>query len=585
LKKLGVTFSDVNGEMKLTADELSKNLAPALRGVSTGALVDFASNFGKVFTDSEGTAGDLALVIDEVLSSALNSAGVDAEIFKSKMTSAGKKAIESFTDIVEISGKTGKSIEDTSNILEATLLETLKAVKTEEGITAISDQLQVLRDNGNITSESFDRMKESLVKSSSDIAIALGGSAAAADELSNALKLDIDSAATVEDLYKIEIAAVKALNAGTISGEQFKNILEDIPAKTTEIELKTEQAAASTDKLADSAEGVAEGFDNASNSASGFASSVAGWINGVTASVWALSDAAGKAFENGLFGRAPQTELERLNAELQKVNDSNDSIRRSFTTDFDVTGLRKAWGEIALSANQVKKEYYEQAIAANTLRDKLNGMSIASLNALDDAGRLERQFGLLDQSTLNSLRSEVQGVRDELVATEKQAQDTLSTLKGELASLQGDDATARKLAAEREILAIQAEISEAKAQGNTKAVRDLQEALAVQQKIHRLEERAAVEAERKAVADEKANQQRDIERAKESAALEERYTSNNTQPVQEVATQYPQQQQTSEVYQLELKTDSGDSVAVKLDSQSDIQNLLRILEQSGATTV
>jgi predicted hydrocarbon binding protein len=36
LKKLGVTFSDVNGEMKLTADELSKNLAPALRGVSTG---------------------------------------------------------------------------------------------------------------------------------------------------------------------------------------------------------------------------------------------------------------------------------------------------------------------------------------------------------------------------------------------------------------------------------------------------------------------------------------------------------------------------------------------------------------------
>jgi chromosome segregation ATPase len=197
------------------------------------------------------------------------------------------------------------------------------------------------------------------------------------------------------------------------------------------------------------------------------------------------------------FGNNFRGELGKLNLQLQQTNQAiehNTQIIGPFADAFERN---------VDVANAARKAYLEQAIAATELAGRLktasesaDASSTALVNLIRRGEGAADSFALLDQATLDRLKSEIDAAKSKLAALAAQAdeaRDAIAKLNAEIAAERGDDETARKLKLEleqRQALAeVERNLEAARAAGNRDLVRLYEEQRGKLNELYRLKER------------------------------------------------------------------------------------------------
>lgn len=148
---------------------------------------------------------------------------------------------------------------------------------------------------------------------------------------------------------------------------------------------------------------------------------------------------------------------------------------------FAANGFRKWEASIELATGKAKKAFYEQALAAEELKARVEQMGrdgAQGVNILADASRrLNSEFTLLDEKTLSGLRGEIQAATDDLREMQEETQsatDRIAELNAEIAAERGDSATADRLKLQLEqqqaIAEVTAAIEAARNQNNRELI-------------------------------------------------------------------------------------------------------------------
>lgn len=207
-----------------------------------------------------------------------------------------------------------------------------------------------------------------------------------------------------------------------------------------------------------------------------------------------LSDAAYNAFAKTY--ELPQKTTESLEALRQKASEAEQNFANLHTSANNAAlAVSAAWSdsyrklyEIPETAAQITSEFYRQKIAAKELADALENPTNITSQLVGNAENAVEQLDLLDSASLSKIRNSIDGIKNAMVAFAEKVTSALKSLQDEW-----DSMTMSKLELEEKRynaakVQWEKDYQKAKALGDTATLRNLEEQLALIEKIHKAKE-------------------------------------------------------------------------------------------------
>ncbi|MBY6070595.1 hypothetical protein KUV35_04785 [Marinobacter salsuginis] len=604
-KSIGESFSTLTSTLSF----LGNTAVAVFRGAQSAAayfLTFVATGIAGVMSAAQGLAFALNKV-GVVSDSAYNTIAAKAEAarasvidlqnktieYGTKAAEAGKAAIKAFEETGEAAKKSGQDAEGSVGTLTA-LAEDIETAG-EAAEKAMRKQERATEDARKGLSEYGVDVKEVMTGITSEAQEAIDGVGVLASKIeeagltseqsAEAFKVGfgeaIDSVSTREGLTALQDKIKGLKEAGDIGAAGANEALETIRLKLAELtgldlDLGLEDVPEDSDKAGEGIDKVKEKTKQAAEEAEkardrfrdAWGAAFAKAISNARQSVTELSTAARNLFEEKIGGNAFVDESisasEALEQTRQRVDELASARRRLTSNSF------AAWfADTALAAAEVKQEFYEQAVAIESLTDRINAGSL-SLDQLDSvAARATNQFNLLDNERLQGLQSAIDAARTKIESLNSSAESTLNSLRQRLADISGDTEEAQRLQYEAERKRLQEQLDQARQAGADSAAEDYARALEQLEKINKIEQqnRREAENERERQAAERQRQQEQAERERQQFERQRSTTTNQQQSVQSRASQT-----------IILQTPSGERTEIQT---TDPDSLLRTLEEVG----
>ncbi|AHF04073.1 tail protein [Marichromatium purpuratum 984] len=291
--------------------------------------------------------------------------------------------------------------------------------------------------------------------------------------------------------------------------QALKEASEDAAEKTEELGASTEQtggiAAWMAAVINSTMDDLRQYSAAAADAVQAILDSVDSWNNKIatirqldTSSLFDTSATAEAQREMAALGAAAESARSEINA-LDKAQ------RGAFNYLGPFWGGIQAIKEVELAAIEAERRMLGMEIAAAELGDALGDLQrqlddggISTSEFVDAAERLEFQFQRLDDEDLEGLRDAIRAAKEEMADFTESAQAGLRDLQAEWAELNGQQLEALLLEQEAQRLEIEMALAEAKRDGNTEAIRALEDQLDMLERIQAVERERAAEAEAQA---------------------------------------------------------------------------------------
>jgi hypothetical protein len=358
--------------------------------------------------------------------------------------------------------------------------------------------------------------------------------------------------------YQEQAEAVKSVNKA----------LQDAN-KSTKVFVKTVDTG-----FGDSAERVKRFGESAKASAGSVGAAIGSIFSGWANHVARLSKNAGAAFQEALGGRASSAATE-LENKLATVNNRLADMKGRLVGIGPLGGILREW---ATAAFETEKKFYDQAIAVETLTNKILEGDRASSLLNKTAKQIGEQFDLLDDNQLRPLIGAIQSARREVEGLNQSLLDTIASTKQELAALSGDTAEVERLRYLERQTELQDQLNNARELGDKETIRNAVEALRLTELAYRERQRQAEEqsaTERKRALEREANSADDRIRDEKEERQDTSRTEKRTQT---------QTTQLDRASSRSVKVDfssGGNSLGSLEGSERDVDNFLNQLEGAG----
>ena len=314
-------------------------------------------------------------------------------------------------------------------------------------------------------------------------------------DAADALK-QINAAETTTELSNLGVALAQAFQDGTLTQEQYTEALNASKEKMSELKEEAEAAAKAAGKMGNSAEKAGKQQVSAAEEVNSIAGVMAAHYSNISSELNSMSGAAHNAFEKmqgveNIDTSNTQGEIANLKNELKETQEEAHNL--STAVSFDVTGIGKWMNDTAANAANVKKQFLEQKIAlAELLESYANGSS--SARSFVNEGRVAVEtMELLDQQDLDRLNSAIQSAEDSMSSLGNSTRSTLDSLQNELDQLQGKQEDIERRTFENRQRDLKQQHSEAQAKGDSSAVNNINQSLALSEQIYQERQRKARE--------------------------------------------------------------------------------------------
>lgn len=459
----------------------------------------------------------------------------------------GVRALEDMADALNVIDST-ESVEELERLRKALLKAyqegSISQQEFEQGTGVLNGKIKTLGKTAEGAAKDFktlDGVMDAIAKAANNIDTR--AAQAALDKLYREGKINaLEHAKAQEELNK-KVAALK-------------------PAAEASTKAVKEQGKA-LDEATGSAAGAARSVGDVGDKA-GRASASMEWFTGIINQarepLEQMSDAARDAF-NELQGITTPPELD-----MSSLSGTTDALKRAkieaYELDMAMSGLYGANMSDSLSrwatmtkqrGKSVEVSFLEQKAALQQLQESYESgeMSVTAFAAAADDAR--KRFNLLDESDLSALEGAVDAAKQKMDQLAGSTKSTLESLNDELLQLKGTQEEIEKSKMDSRRRDLQAQLADARKDGDDRAVRNLQQALSTLSEIESERERA----ERNKKAD-------------EAKAEAEKAATAKAPPTQK--------QEPTKVIKLQV---GSQSVDVGVDSSRDEAALLSILEQAG----
>ena len=563
LLDMAVGLREVEKAGILTAEQLEDGLGSVLEKLSGADLMQFQQMAMLAFKSVETGSINASHVLSTSLTIAMQKLGLDVKTVNNEMTALGHDSINTLHAIAQNSetssaslyaaaqaalalaktetdvnllvqtivnfGKAGQLSADQVNaaILQASgkVVElTAKTNALEQALSRLGvDSMQALQTSLNQTEADYNALVEAQKRgeaSAYQVSQAYLAWAEASMRLSQVSGQQVDSMVVLKGAsmgLNAELSAmIQGFQQASGNSQVFEQSLDNVAfIATTTAEsvskanaaiadqtVATNDSVTATDKATQAQGDLANGLKQTSGAGDFLAGMLGGIyddLNSLSAATYNYySELVGLPFasvttEAGLF-REEVASLEREIVRLSTARIATDPIQRMIM-------------DHKLAAAQAKHEYLEQANSLDKLMDKLSDTGNVTQDLIDRADGAGRSFDLLNESSLDGLKSAVRAAQQQMEQMEQSAQSTLSSLKQELAGLNGDIVEQERLRLDGQRAKLEADLAAAKAAKNKDAVRELQQAL-----------KTFDEIEKKRMADAKQQKQDQIDAEKQAAA-------------------------------------------------------------------
>lgn len=500
--------------------------------------------------DAEDAADgvDAAAQEAEKLARAYKDLGITTQ---QELDDAAQKAESAFRAIQSSGEATKREISEAFEAYAQAIIDAgdeaeIKALESEAATLGISD--------------AFDRLR--------------GSAKAAGDESVKAMSSAADAVSGLSD--EVQGAGDGAEQAG----EQIGGAGDQAEKLADKTKKAGDEASGAWGKVQELAGVTKEAGDNAEEAGEKYNGSFGAWFGAVLTkartAVSELSVATRNLFEKKIGGNEIAGEAETAQEALARVETELGGITKRMmdarTASWSLTGSGLSrWAiETARSSLEAQKAFYSQAVAMESLVEKIDSgtMSMDQLNRLSD--RAAHKFDLLDDQQLQGLQAAIDQARSKIQSLNRSAESTLNSLQQRLADIQGDTERAQQLQYEAERKRLQAELENAQQAGADNAAADYARALKQLEKINEIEQKNRREAE-----NERERKAADRQRQQEQAERErQQFERQRNEPATSKA-------QTETVKTVNINI-GGRNVRVL---EGDEDNLIRALENARSTAL
>lgn len=272
-----------------------------------------------------------------------------------------------------------------------------------------------------------------------------------------------------------------------------------------------------------------------------------------------MSEAALDAFDalQGISKAQPSFDTSSIDKTTESINKSRDAIAM-YRTELGQVGSRASgfgiWAMETLERSEkIKLSFLQQKAALQQLQNQYESGAITTKAFADAAANARKEFDLLDETDLSALEGAVDAAKQKMDQLAGSTKSTLESLNDELLQLKGTQEEIEKSKMDSRRRDLQAQLADARKDGDDRAVRNLQQALSTLSEIESERERAARN-----------------KKADEAKAEAEKAATANAPAAQK--------QEPTKVIKLQV---GSQSVDVGVDSSRDEAALLSILEQAG----
>ena len=565
VQKIGNLLPEALGGKKLA--QSMYDMRTTVRGVFDGLVQDILDNNDDIakawdistdqYEVNQSRQADAARKAEREKQAAIKQteAGIDALFAKEEKAAdahriaavEGRRAIEGFADAMNVIDST-ESVEELERLRKALLKAyqegSISQQEFEQGTGVLNGKIKTLGKTAEGAAKDFktlDGVMDAIAKAANNIDTR--AAQAALDKLYREGKINaLEHAKAQEELNK-KVAALK-------------------PAAEASTKAVKEQGKA-LDEATGSAAGAARSVGDVGDKA-GRASASMEWFTGIINQarepLEQMSDAARDAF-NELQGITTPPELD-----MSSLSGTTDALKRAkieaYELDMAMSGLYGANMSDSLSrwaimtkqrGKSVEVSFLEQKAALQQLQESYESgeMSVTAFAAAADDAR--KRFNLLDESDLSALDGAVEAAKQKMDQLAGSTKSTLESLNDELLQLKGTQEEIEKSKMDSRRRDLQAQLADARKDGDDRAVRNLQQALSTLSEIESERERAARN-----------------KKADEAKAEAEKAATANAPAAQK--------QEPTKVIKLQV---GSQSVDVGVDSSRDEAALLSILEQAG----
>lgn len=521
IQSLATAIQNIAFEGAATKEQLQNGLAAFLKDLSNEQYTKFGADIEaalqKIQSGSSGahaSLGALSALMDGDMRAAAQRLGIDLGEVLTGIDADSAAAISNFTTLAQKLSEASVAGDDTNKILKAGLLATLKSLDTTKEIDATRSALQQLAADGVITQESLVALNAQLAQQAQQILTGANAQKSATDANKEA----------ASSWGMISVASNDAAASMQIVGGAAKWLQDVYGELRGEIEALGPAAVAAFDKL----QNVNPNTD----------------------------------FLRDEFGDLKQSISDATNEidRLQKVS-----------TGADFTGITRYLRETMINAQTVKKEYAEQQLALERLKQAYANGAISARDFINSARGAASSTSLLNQADLSALKNQIRSAKEQMESFRDSTLSTLNSLQSELANLQGNAERVARLAYEARIADLNAKLEDARATGDKEAINNAQQALRLAEEIYNIKKQQ--------IAEEKKVQEQAQEKARQEEAarkLEETKQQQNQPP----QTPPPAAPQPSNVQRLEIALPSGKTASLT-GSADDVNNLLNFLSEAG----
>lgn len=376
-----------------------------------------------------------------------------------------------------VNSKTTKAMQDYTYAVEQAMASGQDATKAAragfEALAAKMDSPQAwaaFKQHLEASGVAMNQLSDGQLKRLNDGIKGLPDSAATAMD---ALKSKLDGAdLTSAALTKLKQEAATAFQGGELSAKQYKDVLDQIAAKTEEIKQKNKAADASAaeahEKSAQAAEAEKEALDKNSEAKEKNA------------------EATGKAANRGrALYDATKLSAEGIANLDDALNRMNDNVTTGTQGYFDLVVKQ------ARAADEYIKDTEKAVAATDNLTQKISDGTVSMQDIAEATHAASSRIAQLDSTTLNNLHAAIDEARQKLKELEEQARDSADSLEAELAQLRGDDSKTAALEQERKLRELNAKLHEAELRNNAEEIAQYRRALDLQQQIGREKQQQA----------------------------------------------------------------------------------------------
>ncbi len=458
----------------------------------------------------------------------------------------GKRALEDLADALSVIDAT-ESVEELEKLRKALLKAyqegRISQQEFEQGTGVLSSKLRALGTasiNSTKDLKSLNGVMDAIAKSANSIDTR--AAQIALDKLYKEGKIDADQHAKAQEKLNEKVAELKAKAESSTAAvkEQGKALKETAGSAGS--------AGAAISDVGTAAEDATTGLN--------FFDEILGRARTPLAE---MSAAALDAFDalQGISKAEPSFDTSSVEKTTESINKSRNAIAM-YQTELGAMGSRASgfgiWAMETLERSEkIKMSFLSQKLQLQKLQRSYETGAISAQTFAAAAGNARQRFNLLDDSDLSALEGAVDAAKQKMDQLADSTKSTLQSLNDELLQLQGTQEDIEKSKMDSRRRDLQAQLVDARKDGDDRAVRNLQQALSTLSEIESERERAA--RNKKA---EDAKAEADKAAAAKAPAV--------------------QKQEPTKIIKLQM---GGKSVDVGVGSASDEAALLSILEQAG----